>query len=65
MRGFTKAAALLSSTWVSALVIPESDSLATPFSDAQIQYRKATFESPEAFDRLSVLTSFQIPTKLY
>ncbi|KAF6239415.1 hypothetical protein HO173_002677 [Letharia columbiana] len=38
MRGFTKAAALLSSTWASALVIPESGSLSTPSSDAVIQY---------------------------
>lgn len=38
MRGFTKAAALLSSTWASALVLPESGSLSTPSSDAVIQY---------------------------
>lgn len=38
MRGFTKAAALLSSTWASALVIPESASLSTPSSDAVIKY---------------------------
>lgn len=65
MRGFIKAAALLSSTWVSALVIPDSASLNTPSSDAVIQYRKATVEDPEVSDQLRILIVLQFLKKLY
>ena len=65
MRGFTRAAALLSSTWASASVIPESSSLSSPSSDAVIQYRNAASENPEMADWLSMLICLQILTKLY
>ena len=45
MRGFTKAAALLSSTWASALVIPETDSLSSISSNLAIQYRNTLHKS--------------------
>ena len=62
MRGFIKAAALLSSTFisVSAFVVPDPESLGVGDSKATVEYRK----SPRSRDCHWKLTKQQVPQKL-
>ncbi len=62
MRGFSKAAALLSSTLISAsgFVIPDSGSLSVDSSKAIVEYRRSYYFR----NCHSELTKDQIPQKL-